>query len=530
MASQLAIAAVRKQAEAEKEAQRRIVESLFTDAPAGIALLRGENHVIEFANPMAFEIWGKTPEVVGRPLLDALPELRGKGFDDLLRQVLQSGVSYLGEEVPVTFHRGGQEETLHLKFVYAPVENAAGVVDGVAAFGFDVTTQVAARMRATLAATVGRALVSDDELSVQLTRCCQAMIAGGVECARIWIYNAGQEVLDLRASAGACPDLPAAQTRVTLDSQIGRIAVGRVAHVSNPLTDDPDDPDYPWAVKEGMAAFAGYPLMVRDRLLGVMALVSKQTLSYPMVDTLATVADQIALGIDRDSSERFRDLFIGMLGHDLRNPLNSVNVAAHVLGSIATLTPHQQRTVKRLETSAARMSRMITQVLEFTRARSGGGIPIERRPGDIHAICTQVIDELAAVHPEQRIEGEHRGDGTGAWDADRLAQVFSNLIGNALTYGQRDKPVTVLVHAGPVAVECTVHNSGEPIPAQILPRLFDPFRRAAHGKSTGTQGLGLGLFIAQQIVAAHGGTLTVRSSGADGTSFTFNLPRAGEAG
>jgi signal transduction histidine kinase len=243
---------------------------------------------------------------------------------------------------------------------------------------------------------------------------------------------------------------------------------------------------------------------------------------------LSAVSHQIALGIDRDLSERFRDLFIGMLGHDLRNPLNAVNVGTHVLEAAGALTPVEQRAVGRIRNSASRMTRMITQVLDFTRVRAGGGIPLDRKLSDIKAICAHAVDELAVGNPERVIDAVYVGDTAGMWDADRLAQVFSNLVGNALAHGRPDTPVRVVLDGSGPSVVCSVHNHGKPIPASLLPTLFDPFRRAVHGKSAGTAGLGLGLFIAQHIIRAHGGTIDVHSSELDGTLFTFELPRSTE--
>jgi len=171
------------------------------------------------------------------------------------------------------------------------------------------------------------------------------------------------------------------------------------------------------------------------------------------------------------------------------------------------------------------MERMITQLLDFTRARSGGGIALLREPSDLSAICAQAVEELKTSNPERRIEMTVTGDAHGLWDMDRMAQVFSNLIANAVTYGSREMAVEINLAATTSEVACSVRNFGPPIPPDFLPYLFDPFRRATYAKSAATQGLGLGLFICQQIVAAHGGKTLVESSEAQGTLFTVTLPK-----
>ena len=171
------------------------------------------------------------------------------------------------------------------------------------------------------------------------------------------------------------------------------------------------------------------------------------------------------------------------------------------------------------------MGRMITQVLDFTRARAGGGIAVTRVASDLHLICAQAIGELKDGYPERVVETKYSGDAHGEWDADGLARVFSNLVGNALKHGRQDAPVRVEVDATGAVVRCLVCNLGTPISAALLPNLFDPFRQGHGGGRGASDGLGLGLFIAQQIVVSHGGRICVRSSEDQGTQFSFDLSR-----
>ncbi len=507
------------------DAMRATVERtrLFMEAPAAIALLRGPTFVITLANRRIREAWGRTADIIGLPLFEALPEIRGQGFEELLVTVLRTGSSHVGNEIPAQVYRNGRLETVYFNCVYSATRDAAGALDGVAVFAFDVTPQVIARERATLGANVGRALVVDAPLSVQLRLCCEALVGLGAALARIWTYNLSSRVLELRASSGMYTHIDGAHGRIPLGAQkVGRIAQSRQPYMTNGVVGDAQVPDQEWAKREGLVAFAGYPLVVGDRLVGVMAMFAKHELSSDTLATLASVADQVALGIERDNSERFRELFIGMLGHDLRNPLNAVTIATHLLLS-SKLDAQPRRTLERIESSTERMTRMITQVLDFTRARSGGGIPIVRRSANLHAICAQAIDELISAHPERKVEAAYFGDGAGEWDGDRLAQVFSNIVGNALAYGAADTPVRVVIDATGNDVRCSVHNMGTPIHEALLPVLFDPFRRAVDATTSKTQGLGLGLFISQQIVIAHGGTVSVQSGEFDGTRFSIVL-------
>lgn len=506
------------------EGQRRLVESLFTATPAAIVVMRHPELVIEFANPLAASTWYRSvDDIVGKPLLAALPELVGYGFDEQAREVMGTGRVSEREEIPITLVVKGAERTLFLNFVFSPVRGGSGEVDGVAAFAFDVTAQVVGRRRAELAARVGRAFVSTAPLAEQLTACCQALAASDAAVARIWTCNDSHEILELRASAGIAGSPVASDARIALDAP----GIGALARSRRPWfqhgTIDTDLADPAWLEREGLRAFAGFPLIVADRLIGVMALFGRQAFSAETLASLGSVADQVAVAIDRDTSERFRELFLAMLGHDLRNPLNAVVMASHILRS-TSLDERQQRVVGRIETSATRMSRMIGQVLDFTRARVVGGIPLVRSALELREVVSNVVAELDSM-PNTNIEAVYRGEGLGWWDGDRLGQVFSNLIGNAVSYGRSGSPVRVVFEDRHDEVVFTVHNLGPAIPEDQLPSLFDPFRRALYGKDANTRGLGLGLFISRQIVVAHGGSLTVTSSPDEGTTFTVVLPR-----
>lgn len=225
-----------------------------------------------------------------------------------------------------------------------------------------------------------------------------------------------------------------------------------------------------------------------------------------------------SLNRERELAE-FRERFIGILGHDLRTPLASIVMAAGMLLERGQLDEQDAKTVARIIRSDQRMSEMIAQLLDLTRARLGGGLPIERKPTDIREIVRHVADEFGAT-----IQQEIHGDVAGFWDRGRLAEALSNLVGNAIEYATRGTAVVIKAHAEGVDIVVEVSNQGDPIPADVLPFIFEPFRRARpHEKST-TGNLGLGLYIAHEIVLSHGGTLEGQSVGGT-TTFVMRLSR-----
>jgi signal transduction histidine kinase len=208
-----------------------------------------------------------------------------------------------------------------------------------------------------------------------------------------------------------------------------------------------------------------------------------------------------------------------MLGHDLRNPLNAITITARLLLRSAT-GERDRRAAERIVTSAGRMSNMVTQLLDLTRSRLAGGIPLQKGSLDVSAVVSEVVDESRRAFPGRDITWTPPPEARVSADRDRLAQVISNLLGNALEHGDPARPVTVRLSVGE-DVALAVHNEGPAIPAEMMPVLFEPFR-ARRGERT--RGLGLGLYITEQIVLAHGGHVEVTSTAERGTTFTVRLP------
>jgi signal transduction histidine kinase len=223
---------------------------------------------------------------------------------------------------------------------------------------------------------------------------------------------------------------------------------------------------------------------------------------------------------DRVRIEEARDRFIGILGHDLRNPLASIVAGIELLRG---LPEPLAGTVVRVARSAHRIESIIRDLLDFARGRLGGGIPVAPRPCDMRLICNEVVEEMTQAYPTRSIRFEGTGDLRVEWDADRIEQVISNLLGNAIKHGA--DPVTLTSRAEADHVVTAIHNQGPPIPDAVIPTLFEPFTQAEQQLDGGRDGLGLGLYIASEIVRAHAGTLIVSSSPQAGTIFTFMLPR-----
>ena len=258
--------------------------------------------------------------------------------------------------------------------------------------------------------------------------------------------------------------------------------------------------------------------------IDVAALVGLLMLGWMLFAINRDIGRRQALETALRDQAALQERFVAILGHDLRNPLNAISMAARRLKQL-DVSERWSRSVDYVISGARRMARLVDQLLDLARARQAGGIPIRPTPGtDLREVVRAAVDELCAAHPRAEIALKSDQPIAGTWDPDRLAQVASNLIGNAIVHGTGRVDVSVRGNDKEAILE--VRNGGTPIRADVVPRIFEAFRRPSGPLSGHSDGLGLGLFIAERIVTAHGGTIAVRSSAEEGTTFAVTMPAA----
>jgi len=239
--------------------------------------------------------------------------------------------------------------------------------------------------------------------------------------------------------------------------------------------------------------------------------------------------DQALIGSLRAYTQkvnRYRDQFLAILGHDLRTPLGAIVMSAEVINRAEDIDHRYSQAATRILNSATRMKGMVEDLLDLTRVQLGSVFLITPGPADLETVCRRVLDEIEASHPDRVLRFAADGDLRGEWDAERLAQMVSNLVVNAVQHGDETAPIDVSARGQDEGVTFAVHNQGEAIPKEELGNVFEPMVR---GETAATrkapEGLGLGLFIVREVATAHGGNVSVSSSREQGTTFTVRLPR-----
>ncbi|WP_256571481.1 PAS domain S-box protein [Myxococcus guangdongensis] len=499
----------------ESEAGLRRWEEVFFRLGVGVVVVAGEHDVLLDVNPAFARMHGATPEeLVGKPLETVIaPEARG-----MLPRHAAAARSKPSHEY----------ESLHLR----KDGSRFPAFTHVTAFR-DETGKVAQRVATVMDITQRRAVETDRQRLLSTIESERARLAAVLEQ-----LPAGVVIAD------------AASGRLALANRQVSALTGRpfqpMSHVDTFAGDygacHLDGRPYAadaWPLSRSLRTgevVQGEEAMLRhEDGRSMTVLVSSAPIRDREGDIIAGVATLTDVTERRRAQEaalqaaRFGERLIAIVSHDLRNPLNAIHLSTTQLLHSEALPERERRLVTRIARSSARMTRMISELLDFTRGRLGGGIPIHRTAGDLRAVVRQGVEELEAAWPERtlRVAGG-AGRYEGQWDADRLLQVVSNLGGNALQYSAAEVPVTLTLTDQGDTVVLEVHNPGEPIAPDALPHLFDPFRRATHNHpvSGNSGGLGLGLYIVEQVVKGHGGHIEVTSTPEAGTVFRVTLPRA----
>ena len=542
----------RRLAEAQLRASELRSRAIIQTAIDGLLLMDSHGLIADW-NPAAEQIFGwRRDEVIGAELAARIiPERLREAHRRGLAHYLSSGEGpVLGRrlELPAV-RRDGSEFPVELSINPLPLEGETFFVG----FIRDISQRKAAEgelaerarlsaLRADIAAHLGWAT----ELDASLRGCCELLVRHiDAAFARVWVLDEAEAVLLLRASAGLYTHLDGPHARVPVGQfKIGRIAQSRRAHLTNDVAHDPNISNPEWAAREGMVAFAGYPLIVDARLVGVVALFSKHPLSEAVLGDLAPIADAIAVSVERRAAEaalrhakeraevasRAKDNFLATLSHELRTPLTPVLMTANSLREDERLPEDVRANLAMIGRNIALEARLIDDLLDLTRLAKGK-LPLREELCDVHSLlglAVEIVRDEAQEKPVNLdVDLAARRTGLRA-DSARLQQVFWNLLRNAIKFTPAGGRVAI--HSrdetdGRLRIE--VSDTGIGIRPDHLETIFQPFEQAGRENDHRFGGLGLGLAIARAIVDLHGGEITAQSGGpGTGATFVVELPNS----
>ncbi|MGI8687421.1 MAG: PAS domain-containing sensor histidine kinase [Thermomicrobiales bacterium] len=474
----------------------------------GVVILSGPEYVIEVANPIVCQLWGRKYEaVIAKPLFEALPEIRGQGIQELLDGVVQTGNAYMGKELPVQLKREESVDTVYFNFVYEPMRGPGGRISGVMVVATDVTEQVEARQR----------------------------LQEGEEQLRLMMETMPQKIFT--ATPNGNVDYFNPQWMEFTGLSFAQIRDWGWVQFIHP--DDVDENIRRWQ----HSIDTGEPFELEHRFRRADGVyrwhVSR---AIPMRDARGNVTMWIGSNTDIDEQKRAeealraaeeqKEQFIAGITHDLKTPLTTIKGSVQLLGRQARRsgTDEMARALPRLQAiddATTRTIGMIDDLLDAARMRGGHALDLECATTDFIALTRGI-----AAAQKQRAGGRRivvETDATeiiGQWDARRLDRVLENLLANACKYSPEGSVITVTLtratdNAGTWAV-LTVADRGIGIPAADLPHIFERFYRARNVQRV--EGFGIGLVGVKQIVEQHGGTIAITSAESEGTTVVVRLP------
>jgi PAS domain S-box-containing protein len=505
------------------EEERRLVESErarlyahFVQAPFPVAVLRGPEFFVELANPAALAVWGKTPALVGQNLLQGFPELQGQPFVGYLEGVLRTGVAYEGRGVLGRMPRGpdGEFRDVYFNFVYSPLHDRAGAVEGVLVAGFEVTAEVLARREVEEAQRLFK-LVIDNVPELAWT----ARPDGFIDFYnQRWYEYTGTTPKQMEGWGWRSAHDPAHLDEVL--AKWGRaIATGLPFEMEFPL-------------RGGDGVFRWFLTRVRPLHDAEGKLVRWFGTNTNIDERVRLLASEKEAREEAERSSRAKDEFLAMVSHELRNPLNAMLGWTRMLRAGALPEERRARALEIVERNAINQAQLIDDLLDVSRIISG------QLRLDVQSLSLARIVEAALESARPAIEAKglqlsvelDRGAGELAGDPTRLQQVVWNLLTNATKFTPHGGSLGIALNRDGPFFELTVADSGQGISAEFLPFVFDRFRQADPSTTKAQGGLGLGLAITKNLVEMHGGSIAVESRGlGTGTRFIVRLPTSSDA-
>lgn len=511
---------------AAEQAEERL-RAVFAQAPAFLAVLHGPDHVFEFANDAYLELVGNR-DIIGKPVRQALPELRDQGFVELLDNVFTTGMPYVGREIPVMLQHGenGEPEQLYLDFVYQPVNDTAGKRVGIVAHGSNVTAAVNARHeseRLLRASEEARARAEQSEASYRFL----------TNAIPVQVWTAATD-----GSLDYVSDITAASLGRTAEQIVGEgwLEVLHPDDVARTIerwkhsltTGEPYEVEFRlWSeAHHGYRWHLGRGVPQKDENGAIIRWFGTNT---DIEEAKQTEAELKRLTAEALEANRAKSDFLAAMSHDLRTPLNAIGGYAQLIemGVRGPVTEEQRMDLARIQRSKNHLDRLVSDVLNFAKL-GAGRIDLRIGPIPVKPILSSVVDMIGPQLAEKQLTLAPTivaADVVVTGDIDKTRQILINLLSNALKFTPPHGSISIEVSRLERTVAISVSDTGIGVPEDQLERIFEPFAQAKRALVEADSGVGLGLAISRQLARAMSGDLTVSSVVGQGSSFTLTLPR-----
>lgn len=498
---------LREQVE-ETVLEKQKFESLFKESPASMALLKGSSHIFEKINKLYAELIGNR-DVIGKTILEALPEVEKQSYIDILDNVFLTGNPFYGKESAIELRRtaNGPLERRYLDFTYLRINDSKGRPYGVLAHAIDVTEKIISRR---IIQEANEALKQSEK---QLRNFIEAMphmaFIADTE-GSITYYN--QRFYDYigmgkETEGWGWKDQPIQHPddlERTIQTWTKSIRTGEPYQIEYRLRRHDDI--YRWHLGRAVPIKNDEGQIIR------------------WFGTNTDIDDQKRVVNELEKERAVREQFVATLTHDLRNPLAAVKTSAQMVMRSPDKPLIRERAMSRIISAVDRSDEMIKNLLDANLIQAGKSLPLQMQLCDLSLIAEEIIEEQKVVHGN-RFFLKTKRPLRGLWSCEGIRRIIDNLIGNAVKYGDTEKEISLILEDKSDHIVLSVHNFGNPIPPDDQKTLFEAFTRSNAAERSQTKGWGLGLTLVRGIAEAHGGSISLVSNFEEGTTFMVVIPK-----
>jgi PAS domain S-box-containing protein len=496
------------------EESERNFRSLVQQAPVGMMILTGAELMVELVNDSYMRLVGKKKrDFVNKPLWEGLPEVKSQGFDELLKEVMRTGIAYYGSEQAVHLLRNGEKDVVYVNFVYEPLKEANGLINKILVIANDVTEQVLSRQAIEIAEERARLAADAVSLGTFDLNLQTNEMGTSDRFNRIFGFNAHMP----RAQYARVihPD----DREIRLAAHRKALQTGRIFYEVRIIPHN--KPSVRWVRVEGKVYFGDY-----DKPIRMLGTVQDITQIRQTEEDLLKINQQLQVALEEQKGiQKQKDDFLGIASHELKTPVTSIKAYAQVLQKVLKTKGDERESIMmaKMDAQINRLTSLIGDLLDVTKMNTGR-MEFHYSDFDLNEMIKAIVEELQRTTERHTIETELQDVGTIHADKERLGQVLINLLSNAIKYSPDANKIRVYSYLENKEIIVCVEDYGIGISEDNLQKVFEQFYRVSGNMQHTFPGLGLGLYISSEIIRREGGRLWVNSVQNAGSTFCFSLP------